>query len=286
MRTMKWISISTSMQDDASSWLPLTTHQRGRWLELNLLAARLDQEGAFSQNGSPLIVEQIAVLIRANQDELREDLKAFKKFGIIHMNGRGLELTHFKQEQEFYCKQNRRDTGETPDNPGEPGDAQGIPQKPHLPDPTIPDNTIPVQDKTIPHQTSPQAAGVDGDPFKSISFKPGQLERARWCRKVFGSAALGDPKNFETSLYVATRISLQLGAAYVMAALASAFADPEVKNPVVVAASRLQRNRVPEDYLLPKKWKTIPPKILEAAGIPDLDKYIVKDQLKKFGLES
>jgi hypothetical protein len=67
-----------------------------------------------------------------------------------------------------------------------------------------------------------------------------------------------------------------------LAALASCYEDPKVKNIPMAAIYRINHNTIPNQYRSRAKWGSIPKNILEDMGIKDLNKSVVLEQLDKF----
>lgn len=108
------------------------------------------------------------------------------------------------------------------------------------------------------------------------SMKPAQRKRAKQIAPILTAAGLRQPKLNTLIVVVATRTSIPSDglSRYVLAGLASAYADPQAKNKAAVAAHRLELDQIAPEFKDPASWKSVPAEVLRAAGIKDLNRYI------------
>jgi hypothetical protein len=100
-------------------------------------------------------------------------------------------------------------------------------------------------------------------------------ENVRIIRPILIADGLGKQKFKETLLKVAMRILPSKAKQMTLAAIASAYADEDAKNKPMIAAHRLENEQVPSQFMNPATWRVIPDDVLKAAGINDLNDYII-----------
>jgi len=66
---------------------------------------------------------------------------------------------------------------------------------------------------------------------------------------------------------VAIRIEPERARGAALAAIASAYADPSVRNQPIVAAQRLEAESIPAQFYVSSAWNVIPADVLKAAGV-------------------
>jgi hypothetical protein len=95
---MPWIKLQTSRLDD-SIFARLTDAQNWRYVQLELLAGKLDAGGCFVEHGQELSDQDIAWKLRLSPDALAPDLQALAAIGLVCKNGHGWYLPSFEDEQ-------------------------------------------------------------------------------------------------------------------------------------------------------------------------------------------
>lgn len=301
MTSMPWIKSYTRKLDD----IRIARSSEGAQLayfKLELLAGKCDAEGSFFMNGEQLTDEEIAFIIRMDAKDLRKAIKELTANKLIHMNGKGAQLTDFANEQvsqdvrrEAWRERQQRHRDVTSDEETVTRDSSVT----HAPRTRV-QNKNQNQNKNqkrkdLPTPTpSSRKASPSGrqagdrsksDPDTSnasrTTLNAKQQKRAEHAERILRSSGLRDPKLKYTSVILATRNykTTKDLTRYILAALASSFSDPKVNSPEVVAAWRMEQDQVPQRYEDPKLWGSIPAKTLEAAGISNIDRYT--DKLSK-----
>ena len=79
---MPWIKLQTSRLDD-SIFAHLTDAQNWRYVQLELLAGKLDAGGCFVEHGQELSEQDIAWKLRLNLETLSPDLQALASVGLV-----------------------------------------------------------------------------------------------------------------------------------------------------------------------------------------------------------
>lgn len=109
-----------------------------------------------------------------------------------------------------------------------------------------------------------------------------QKENARIAQRIFASSKMQGKKLIDTSVEVATRSSYRDIATNILAAFASVFDDPAVKNKPMVAAYRILHDAIPAQYFKADHWRAIPHEILLAAGRSDLNALTAQSKVNAF----
>jgi hypothetical protein len=298
--SMIWVKLHTRKLDDIR-FAKINLAQLGRWTQLLMLSGKLDAGGCFYQQGKQLEISEIAYLLRCDVNSLQGDLDALQKAGLIIVNGHGPELVDFEQEQgpgdaeqrrQWIARQKKhRSQNVTRDKP-----VTHAPRTRPEPEPESESEPEEEQEAEVggdpsnqptsgdsPEKASPQDGGLE---TAILDMSRSQKDAARTAYKILGSSGLGNPKLLELSVKLAIRISLKDMRTTILAALASAYADEQAKNKAAVAAYRLEKNSVPPDYSNPKMWTSIPDQVLLAAGIENLDAFIMRRYAQGLGAQS
>jgi hypothetical protein len=307
-----WIKLYSSRLDDVRL-LRLSERAQLRYFQLYLLAGRLDADGSFVENGQRLDDMDIAIKLRVNVKDLSADLKTLKSVGLIKVNGHGPMIADFeseqvnwslKQEQDRARKEKQRHGNVTRDD-GVTGDKSRKGHKRVTPldqDQTKKKIKKEIQKKKkikTTTQTSSSSAkkarpakvpgsslaggGGKGSDSSSIDHEfetmiksnSNAAENVRIIRPILIADGLGKQKFKETMLKVTTRIEPSKAKRLTLAAIASAYADEDAKNKPMIAAHRLENEQVPSQFMNPATWRVIPDVVLKAAGITDLNDYII-----------
>lgn len=103
----------------------------------------------------------------------------------------------------------------------------------------------------------------------NAKFTDEQRKRAEQVKPILSLAGLKKEKLENTAAVLAVRSSISNAnlIPYVLAALASSYADPDAKNKAAVAAYRIETDSVSLLFTNRSTWKVIPEGILKAAGI-------------------
>lgn len=280
-----WIKLHTLKLDDVRL-LRLSERTQLRYLQLYMLAGRLDENGCFIENGQKLNERDIALKLRIRDVRLfKSDLKALKDARLISVNGHGPFIADFKNEQVDWDRKREldrerqkrkrendvtRDTNVT----DTPSRASHAPR----PDQDQTKNQIKTKKRTKPTTHTPPskqdgsnlAGGLAGE---KDNFNKSERKIADAIQPIWQSAGLGQAKIKNLVNKMAIRSSPDNAIRSSLAALASAYADNRVNNKVIVAVHRLENNSIPAEYFDPKRWKDLPKSILNSAGIDDLNQY-------------
>lgn len=296
-----WIKFHTTTLDDVRI-LRLNERQQLRYFQMYLLAGRLNADGLFIENNERLSDADIALKLRVSDTkQFAADLAALKKANLIKVNGHGPYIEAFsreqvdwslKQQQDRERKQKQRHGDVTRDG----SVTSGKSRKGH-------GNVTPLDQKKIkkekekkkeiknpPPPTPASSKRLDsggGGEKKKVSSPPPTKKntQAGWLSSLHGDAKLVAEimlpiltssglgiRKIETLLpKVATRITPPDAKRYTLAALASSFSDPDVKNPAMAAAYRIENDSVPVQFMMSETWSKLPPAILKAANI-DLER--------------
>jgi hypothetical protein len=285
---MPWIKYKTALLHDVRL-AAVDEREQLRYFQLYLLAGQLNEDGAFLQDKKKLSVKQIAFLLRVKDvKQLEKDIVVLKKAGLLKANGHGPYIADFKDEQIRWIDKQREDR-ERQRKKRQADASQGShrpvtrdSQGGHAPRPeSRPESKTRVQKREdqppYPPSTgddSPLGGGVgskrkasylDGPEFKTITKKL-RAELAR-IEKVLSLSGLGNLKLKNTLNLLAIRsFPKNNRTQFVMAALASAYSDAGANNKAIVTAHRIEKDRVPSEYLSPATWDVIPENIVKAAG--------------------
>lgn len=104
--------------------------------------------------------------------------------------------------------------------------------------------------------------------FSDLKTKE-QRQRAETAMKILRSSGLRNPKLKDTSVIVATRKfeNQKHFVSYLLAALASAYADPNANDKAIVASHRIESDTVPPQFKKSDLWSSLPVEILQAAKV-------------------
>jgi hypothetical protein len=126
--------------------------------------------------------------------------------------------------------------------------------------------------------TNKKAVGLgDGKKIKELSGS--NKEKADKIKRILTVSGMLPQKAINISVDMAIR---SLDVNLLLASLASCYADPTIKNISSVAIWRIENNCIPGKFSKSETWKILPKEILEIAGIKDIRKKILQDQLTKF----
>jgi hypothetical protein len=308
-----WIKLYANRLDDVRL-LRLEDRTQLRYYQLYSLAGRLDADGYFVENGKQLDDTDIAIKLRvANVKELTADMKALRGAGLMGANGHGPFISDFsgeqvnwslKQEHERERKQKQRHGTVTRDTSGTDGKSRKghktvtdvdqdqtkkkikkeIQNKKKIKTTTQTSTASAKKAKPAKGAGSSVAGGGGNDSSSSsidqqfetmIKTNSKAAENVRIMRPILIADGLGKQKFKETMLKVATRILPSKAKQMTLAAIASAYADEDAKNKPMIATHRLENEQVPSQFMNPVTWRVIPDEVLKAAGVNDLNDYII-----------
>lgn len=292
--TRPWIKLYTTSLDDVRL-LRLNERQQLRYFQLYLLAGRLNVDGLFVEHDTRLNELDIAIKLRiSDRKQFAADFNALKKAGLIRQNGHGPYVEAFareqvdwkaKQEQERERKAKQRHANVPRDNGvtdkksrnshasvtplDQTKTKKKIKKKKEIKNPT----------PQPPLRKERKAAGGGGDAgsLSSVSEKgkgkpvatgnPQVDQIAPLVMPILRSCGLSDKKILDILPKVATRIDQTNAIRKTLAALASAYSDPDAKNPPIIAAYRLEHDQVSPLFENSETWRIIPEAALTAAGV-------------------
>lgn len=263
------------------------------YVKLYLLAGICDAEGWLQENGQKLSDVDLLYKLRLRDKRLlAADLKSLKAAGLLNANGDGYFIADWKRQQpdmqvireqrrerdqRYEATRRERDTDATPTRRERDADAPR--PRPRLKELRLKDQTEKRQKDLPTTLPSSRKSGGKGRKVGStvnsnkteasdLKLTKAQAKRAALIKPILTVSGLRDPKLSETINILATR-SFKTDkhiVHYVLAALASAFADPKAANPLTVAAYRIDKDRVPAPFLDdPRLWRSMPNNVLHAA---------------------
>ncbi len=94
-----------------------------------------------------------------------------------------------------------------------------------------------------------------------------ERELAQVMHPILRSCGLGQAKIEKLIPSVATRIKLPDAKRITLAAIASVYADDDVRNKAIVAAHRIENDQVPPLFMNSSTWQVIPAEVLQAADV-------------------
>ena len=95
-----FLKLELNYLDDSTFNTVLTDAQRWRYIQLYLLAKKLNEGGTFTRHGHQLTHQDIAWHLHMAPEKLQEDLDALTQIGLVEVNGHGPCLVKFVEEQE------------------------------------------------------------------------------------------------------------------------------------------------------------------------------------------
>lgn len=103
-----WIKQHKRILDDARLAQCSDAAQRD-YLFLYQLAGVLDAEGAFIEHGRQLSEDEIAFKLRIKAARLKASMNEMKRARLIHVNGKGPQITDYQAEQQSWRKKQDAD---------------------------------------------------------------------------------------------------------------------------------------------------------------------------------
>jgi hypothetical protein len=289
--TRPWIKLHTTTLDDVRL-LRLNERQQLRYYQMYLLAGRLNADGSFTENGERLNETDIAIKLRiADAKQFVTDFKALKSAGLIKANGHGPYLAAFVVEQVDWSKKQEQERERKARQRGHDNvtrDANVTETKSRnrhaLVTPLDQTKTKKKikKEKKIKNPPPPKpssskrrpAALVVGGGNKSSSsstwmqeLNDQERELAQVMHPILRSCGLGQAKIEKLIPSVATRIKLPDAKRITLAAIASVYADDDVRNKAIVAAHRIENDQVPLLFMNSSTWQVIPAEVLQAADV-------------------
>lgn len=306
-----WIKLYANRLDDVRL-LRLHDRIQLRYFQLYLLAGRLDADGSFVENGKQLDDTDIAIKLRVNDvTQFSKDLKTMKSAGLIKINGHGPLIADFgneqvdwsrKQEQDRARQDKKRHGVVTRDKSvtgaksrkvhgsvtslDQDQTKKEIKKKIQIKKKTTTQPTPSSRKNAKPAKAAAQSVAggggkgdssepnIDSELQKIIDQNPGAAETMRIMRPILTADGLGKQKFKNLMVKVAIRILPRDAKRFTLAALASAYADPDANNKTMVAVYRLENDQVPLQFMNAATWKVIPDEVLKAAGVDDLNDYV------------
>jgi hypothetical protein len=298
---MPWLPLKNKRQD--IRFLKLPYEYKGFWLDLVWLAMEYGTSGLFIENGEPLSPDDMAIKLRCQTKQLQAALGALEKVGLVSQNGRGVELIGFSEDAqplrekrkkvEEYNKTKRGATpskaaqdGVTPHDLTSESESESEKESEEESEPEV----LPEDESSSDKESAPgNSPMTDDDPNfnKAMIAKnigPLQREIGHTAYRILGAAGLGNPKLEKTCIELATRNDLDevKVVSILLASLASVYANKRALNKPIVAAVQVLNDSVPAEYFDCEMWKDLPDRVLQAAGIPDINAYITSERYKRF----
>lgn len=290
-----WIKLHTTRLDDVRL-LRLNERQQLRYFQMYLLAGRLNVDGLFTENNERLNERDIAIKLRITDvKQFINDFKALKSAGLIKANGHGPYIADFATEQVDWSKKQEQDRerkarqrGHEPVTRDEPVTGKRSRKVHGNVTPLDQDQEVDQTKKKIkkekkiknPPPPKPSASkrkasalvGGGGSSSSSSNDWMSQLtkhgqEIAPIIHPILRSSGLGHSKIVNLLNSLATRITTSEAKRVTLAALASVYADDDVRNKPVVAAHRMANDQVPALFMNSNTWKVIPAEVLKVADV-------------------
>jgi len=95
---MPWVKIYTETLDEVKL-VELTDEQKWRFIQLILVAAECDAEGAIVTRDSPMTLAQLSWRLREESQKLQKDIEKLIQVGLIHEEDGALVVSKFAERQ-------------------------------------------------------------------------------------------------------------------------------------------------------------------------------------------
>lgn len=274
-----WIKLSTTKIDDARLAMCSDAAQRD-YLMLYMLAGRLDADGLFVEDGRQLSEEEIAFKIRVKLARLKASVTEMKKARLVHVNGKGPQITDWGHEQINWREKQEKDRERQQRHRSVTRDGESVTSDSEAVTPPDQKKIRGRKDKrksrkdsnpppTPPANKQGGKAGSDSTSLRPSDLPTHQFKLAVMAMEILKSAGLRNPRLKSISVLIATRKHKNkdefIGS--ILAALASAYADDTAKDKAMIAAYRLENDQIPAHFRKQKAWDVIPEDVLRAAKI-------------------
>jgi hypothetical protein len=301
-KAMDFVPMEVSMLDDPD-FMRLQPLSQAAWYKLSLLAGRFFARGFFIKDGKVLDVKDLAFLLHEPEARFAKAVEELTSSGFAFENGKGLKLRGFEDKQkvveksrekwrewqEAYRSSHASVRPDTSSSHASVSDIQPESESELKQESDIEgsvDNVPSASQESVPATKPIERAGGKGLDLESAmliaKLNRKQKDGARIAYQILGSSGLGKPKLVSISINMATRIVSGELKVTLLAALASVYSNPTARSKPLCAVHRILEGSVPPEYLDCNTWKVIPPTVLEAAGIPDIDAYIRHNLAKRF----
>lgn len=268
-----WIKQPTTKLNDARLSFVSIQAQRDYFM-MYLLAGQIDADGLFVEHGRRLSDKEIAFRIHTKADRLVSSMKELKRENLLHINGRGPQIADWQHEQINWREKQDADRSRQARHRDVTRDGEPV----TLLDQTRSRLDVDVDKKKIrpspptPRRKASSSAGKAGKGTRKASGYSSdteQIKRKEIALTILRSSGLRNPKLKSISVLVATRHfkNNKTFVAYLLAALASAYADPSANDKPIIAAHRIEHDAVPPQFKQPDQWRSLPAEILQAAGV-------------------
>jgi len=298
-KPMPWIKLFPSLLHDVRLF-SLTDRQKLRYFEMYMLAGQLNADGSFVQDGKELKPAEIAHLLRVNDaKQFEKDLIALKKSRLVRQNGHGPYIADFKDEQinwvELQRNNRERQARFKQSHAGNAlvTDESRVDNAPRTRTKNQTKNQIQIKNQPplplLPSKGkgSSRVGGLGSKNRSSLLNGPdftdlNKNQRAMFARieQVLSLSGLGNLKLKNTLSLLTTRSTPKNKMQFVLAALASAYADKGANNKAIIATHRIEKSSVPAEYFSPATWDVIPGPILKAAGDVGLEPHTNDERIR------
>jgi hypothetical protein len=285
-----WIKTPVSKLNDARLHFVSVQAQRD-YLFMYMLAGQLDQDGLFFENERQLTEKEIAFRINTKPATLMQSIKELKREKLLHINGKGPQILdwgneqiNWREKQEAERERQQRHRGVTRDSEAVTRDGDDVTPLDQIKKKTRPEEDkkktrpTPTPSATRPGKSAPRGrkAGkeVGSGALSFDDLTPKQSKRAERAQKILASLGIRNPKLKTTSSILATRHfkSDEQMVVYLVAAIASAYADGNAKSKEAVILHRIENNSVPRSFIEDKKlWRSVPVETLAIASATGID---------------
>jgi hypothetical protein len=257
-----WIKLQLSYLDNPKLGT-LPEEIQCRYFKLYMLAGRNNEKGVIK-----LSDDEIAWKLHISQDELKRTYNLLTSADLFKYNGRGPELPLYTDDQKTQDPTGgeRQERHRKNNNTVSNAVTNGIESESEL-------KTESESELKTESDNSKQTKRTDqGDPYPGIpaadwskfwtTTKTARETQAK-AYLLLATSGLGNPKLLEASNILATRTGGKDPITYLMAVLAQVYSNPQIKNPPVVAYKMIMDASVTPDFRDKKRWKKIPPAILD-----------------------
>jgi hypothetical protein len=267
---MPWIKLHTSRLDD-SIFARLTDTQKWRYIQLELLAGKLDAGGCFMENGQELTELDIAWKLRIDEIKLQFDLGVLSSAGLVSKNGHGWFLPNFENEQGPTQADKRAAWKDRQKKHREEGHAVVTG------DTLVTGANVTPTDIDIDIESESESdlrVREDKDSSSSSTPKTKTDDDDQSIRKIFRAAGVRK----QELKYLASTEGIQPNDCWAM--LAWAWCQEKIEQPgKIMAMNILAGERASADWYDESKWRAIPLAIRKAGGLIIQSKEEQEDQL-------
>jgi hypothetical protein len=242
---MPWVKLHTNLLDD-SRFARLDDSQKWRYVQLLMLAGKLDAGGYFIEHGQELTENDLAWKLRISPDAMQADLDALTRSSLACKNGHGWQIPGFEDEQgptqadkraAWKTRQDKhRGKSVTSDKPVTNANVTPLEIESDI--------ESDKEGESDKHESSSSATTLTNCPqiFKALGATPAQLK------------------------YLARTADIRSVDLWAMAA--STWSNPKIRKPAWITLQNiLSGERASADWYDESRWSVIPEQIRTAGGL-------------------